>query len=121
MVRSWGSRKQTIFEMWMSCATQEEIAEAINIGQKTVDDQIKVLADLEGFPNPLKVLANFQDEDFKPPLYNGWTCPSGGACSPLSASSIAYAQASRQYMIASQSSSLVSLSMCSTAASLPWR
>jgi predicted DNA-binding transcriptional regulator AlpA len=50
--------------MWLACHTQEEIAAAVDLPRKTVDDRIKDLADLETFPKSPKLLATFQDADF---------------------------------------------------------
>lgn len=73
-------RDKTILEMWMSCYTQEEIAAAVDLPRKTVDDKIGELANLEMFPKSPKLLATFQDELFTTPLYNVWkwnTCTNG--------------------------------------------
>ena len=52
--------------MWLSCATQEEIAEATDVPRKTIDDWTgdfgeKLAADNSPFPS-----------DFDPPIYNVW-------------------------------------------------
>jgi len=65
-------KKERIFDMWMSCHTQEQIAQAVGIAQKTVDDSTKVLADLENLQKPLKLSAQFND-DFTPEAYNIWS------------------------------------------------
>lgn len=60
-----------IFEMYLDCATQQEIADEVGVPQKTVDDRLKVLADLDTCPKPLKLSALFED-DFTLPIYNVW-------------------------------------------------
>jgi hypothetical protein len=59
--------------MWLACATQEEIAAAVGVDQKTASNQIALLGNLEDLPNLLKVTVLHQDADFAPPLYNVWT------------------------------------------------
>lgn len=66
-------RKQRIVDMWLACYTQEEIADAVGVARQTITDQVKVLPDLESFPNPAKLMARFEDADFTSPLYNVWT------------------------------------------------
>ena len=57
----------------MAGYTQEEIAKEVNMNQKTVDNHLEVLVNLEKFPKLLKLSALFQDPDFQPPLYNLWS------------------------------------------------
>jgi len=66
-------RKQKAFEMWLACHTQDEIAEALEIPQKTIDDWLKELADSEALPRSLKLTAEYSDQDWTAPLYNVWT------------------------------------------------
>jgi predicted XRE-type DNA-binding protein len=60
-----------IFELWMACHTQDEIAEAVGITQKQISDIT------DGFiPSVLenqtsKTAAN-HGTDFTPPIYNVW-------------------------------------------------
>ncbi len=63
-------RKQRIFDMWLACHTQEEIAEAIELPRQTLEG---LLPKLEDFPNSAKVHSQFADEDFTAPLFNVWT------------------------------------------------
>lgn len=62
------ARNKRIFEMWMACHTQQEIADATTTPQKTVSD---VLADSAELPESLKPAANHLT-DFEPPIYNIW-------------------------------------------------
>ena len=64
---------QKIFDMFMAGYTQEDIAKEVNMPQKTVDDHLKVLANIDKCPKSLKLSAQFQDPDFKVPLYNLWS------------------------------------------------
>src|SRR5579883_3472423 len=56
-----------IFALWLACHTQEEIARAVGLSQPQVVEEIKVLSDLEKFPNPIKLAALYQDADWSPP------------------------------------------------------
>jgi DNA modification methylase len=52
--------------MWLACATQEEIAEAVGVPRQTIDDWTKDFAemsksDISAFPS-----------GFEPPIYNVW-------------------------------------------------
>lgn len=67
-----GKRRKQILDLWMTCYTQVEISERVGLPRKTIDDQLKELANLENFPNPPKLLATFTDSDFTAPLYNVW-------------------------------------------------
>jgi DNA-binding CsgD family transcriptional regulator len=64
-------RKQRIFDLWMACFTAEEIAELVNLSDEAVRKEVSQYS--EGLPKVGKVLADFADEDFSPPLYNVWT------------------------------------------------
>jgi excisionase family DNA binding protein len=62
---------ETIFDMYMACRTQEEIAEATGVPRQTVADRLPVLQ--ETFPGSLLVkLSHFEEEGWKPPLYDIW-------------------------------------------------
>jgi hypothetical protein len=50
---------------------QQEIADAVGMARKTVDDRLTSLADLDKCPKSPKIAALFED-DFKAPLYNVW-------------------------------------------------
>jgi len=63
-------RNQRIFDDWLACWTEEEIAKEENIGEQTVRDVLSTeTADL---PKPWKVLSDFADADYHVPLYNIW-------------------------------------------------
>ena len=65
------ARDKRIFEAWLACRTQEEIAEAENVDQKTVGNQISgKTADLPKFLESHPE-AN-HTVDFEIPLYNVW-------------------------------------------------
>lgn len=64
-------RKQKIIDLWLSCFTVDEIADLTGVSVQPVKDAVSDFS--EDLPKNLKVLSNFQDEDFAPPLYNVWT------------------------------------------------
>ena len=74
-VSSWLSRtlkeeketkKKKAREMWLACATQEEIAEAVQVPRKTIDDWTKDFGEI-----PLDGNSPFPP-GFEPPIYNVW-------------------------------------------------
>lgn len=77
------ARKETILNMWMACATLEEISEATQLHKDTVSKELETLSDLGQCPISDKVLANFEETEtlpdksvkrlFDPPLFNIWT------------------------------------------------
>jgi len=64
-------RDAKIFGMYLSGHTQQEIADAVGVTQKTVDNGLESLVNLDRCPKLLKIAALFED-DFKAPLYNVW-------------------------------------------------
>jgi DNA-binding CsgD family transcriptional regulator len=65
------ARNRRIFDMWMACHTQEEIAEAENVDPKTVRDILGEMADLPKLPKSDQAAASHAT-DFDPPIYNIW-------------------------------------------------
>ena len=65
---SKAARDKRIFDLWLACWTQAEIAAEVSAPQKTVDD---VLAKMAGLPDSLKPAADHLT-DFDPPIYNIW-------------------------------------------------
>jgi len=53
-------------EMWLACATQEEVAEAVGVPRQTIDDWVKDFAD-----TCLEKVSAFPP-GFDPPIYNVW-------------------------------------------------
>lgn len=67
------ARDKRIFSMWLSCSTQEEIAEAVGLSQNQVTEKIKVLSETENFPKPILHAMNYELEDDSPPRYTVWS------------------------------------------------
>lgn len=63
-------RKERIFNLWMEAYTEDEISAETQIPRQTISG---LLPKMEELPNSAKVAANFQDQDFTPPLFNVWT------------------------------------------------
>lgn len=62
----WGVRR--IFDLWMACHTQQEIADEVGVTHSTV---INVLSKMEELPKLTKPTADHL-VDFKVPIYNVW-------------------------------------------------
>jgi len=62
------ARNKRIFDMWLACYTQQEIADAVGCPQRTVAD---ALADSADLPKSLKPAADHAT-GFTPPIYNVW-------------------------------------------------
>ncbi|PKN24112.1 MAG: hypothetical protein CVU64_22905 [Deltaproteobacteria bacterium HGW-Deltaproteobacteria-21] len=60
-----------IFDLWLACHTQEEIAEICGCERSTVDHALRETADL---PKSAKPAADHLT-DFDPPIYNVWKLP----------------------------------------------
>ena len=60
-------QKDKIFGLWMSCHTQQEIAESIGIN---IDSVKKFTCGKENFPISTKY--TFSESNYKPPIYNVW-------------------------------------------------
>ncbi len=54
-------RKQRIFDLWLACATQEDIAAELGISRQAVDKEIGLLPQTADLPNVAKVPALFAD------------------------------------------------------------
>ena len=65
------ARNRRIFEMWMACHTQDQIAEAVGCSRQNVD---RVLPEMASLPKLAKSDAAAADHatDFEPPIYNVW-------------------------------------------------
>jgi transcriptional regulator with XRE-family HTH domain len=71
--QSKADRDEKIFSLWMSCRTQEEIAELAGITSQAVGLVLKESPDLEKLSKLSKQHALYDEPDFAPPLYNVWT------------------------------------------------
>lgn len=62
------SRNRRIFDMWLACYTQDEIAQAVNVHKDTVNEVCRKSADLPESDKP----AAQHLVDFDVPIYNVW-------------------------------------------------
>jgi hypothetical protein len=62
------ARNRRIFDLWLACHTQEEIASIIGCDRHDVDNLLRKTADLPDYAKPAATHAT----DFDPPLYNVW-------------------------------------------------
>jgi len=65
------ARNKRIFEMWLACYTQEEIAEAVGIERSTVTKMAEEFVKIGNLAENHKAAANHL-VDFEPPIYNIW-------------------------------------------------
>jgi hypothetical protein len=66
-------RDRKIFEMWLSCHTQAEIAEVVGLSQNQITDNISVLSKMENLPNPMKHATEYSLEDESLPRFTVWS------------------------------------------------
>ena len=66
-----GKRDKKIFDMWMACHTQEEMASEIGVPRETVRNQVDGFGQTVLENQKAKTLAD-HTADFDPPLYNVW-------------------------------------------------
>ncbi|MEI6258511.1 MAG: DNA methyltransferase [Deltaproteobacteria bacterium] len=62
------SRNKRIFDLWLACHTQEEIAERENVTKETVSQICQKMAELSESDKPVASHLT----DFDPPIYNIW-------------------------------------------------
>jgi len=62
------ARNKRIFDLWLACHTQEEIAKTVGCDQDTVSEVLRNSAEL---PKSVRPLADHL-VDFDPPIYNVW-------------------------------------------------
>jgi ParB-like chromosome segregation protein Spo0J len=65
-------RQQRIRDLWLACQTQEEIADAVGLAQQTVADQLQELPDLDKWQKAVVLAAQFNEQDWSPPLFDIW-------------------------------------------------
>lgn len=65
-------RNEKIFDMYLSCHTQQEIAEAVGKTQQTIDNREKEIQNLTSVSKFVKLSAMFEDDGFSIPHLNVW-------------------------------------------------
>ena len=66
-------RKEKIFNMWMACYSQEEIADECGVSRESVKIEIETIGKNGTDSKITKSLVFSKDAEFKPPIYNIWT------------------------------------------------
>lgn len=66
-------RDQRIRDMWLACYTQEEIAEAVELDQRSIGRKIQELGNFPNLEKRLKVRALHEEDDWKPPFSDIWS------------------------------------------------
>ena len=64
--RGKGAKKETAFNLWLACHTQEEIADSVDSPQQTIADWTKDFTETSISEESVKW------PDFDPPIYNVW-------------------------------------------------
>jgi len=64
-------RNRRIFDMWLACSTQQEIADEVGTSQKDVDRCLSQYGDIAALTKPHQSAASHAVE-FEPPIYNVW-------------------------------------------------
>lgn len=65
------ARNRRIFDLWMACNTQQEIADAVGIPQQTLSASFTEFGNIANLGKPDQSAAEHAT-DFKVPLYNIW-------------------------------------------------
>jgi len=66
-------RDAKIRALWLACHTLNEISEAVGVPLQTVHDLTATFPKTEALPKSEKLLAEFNDADWKPPLFDLWS------------------------------------------------
>lgn len=66
--QTWG-KVMELFEMYLSCYTQDEIAEVVGMAETQIREIVS--AEMDNCPKARKLSAEYNDE-FSPPLYTIW-------------------------------------------------
>jgi len=66
-------RKKTIFDMWLACHTQQEIAKAVGVSKMEISREIEDCNKLADFPKSYKLSASYNDTALEPKIYDIWS------------------------------------------------
>lgn len=66
-------RKKRIFDMWLACYPERDIAESVGLSEEAVRQQLAKSQELESFPKVGILAARYDDAGWSPPLYNIWS------------------------------------------------
>ena len=65
-------RDRLIQDMWMACYEESEIAEETGMTQQRINQKCSEFTNFCNVAQICKLAATYQEEDFKPPIYNLW-------------------------------------------------
>ena len=65
-------KRETAYEMWMACHTQDEIAHAVDADRTYISKMLPTLCRMENFPKRTKLDALYENDDWQPELYDIW-------------------------------------------------
>lgn len=65
-------RNNRIFDKWLACWTQEEVAKSEGLTQQATALVLQEFPTLEKLVRPQQTLATYGEPDWKPPIYNVW-------------------------------------------------
>ena len=66
-------RADKITELWLACYTGNRIAEAVNMTEMSVNQQLKKILKNSKNLEKFRIFGEFNEPDFQPPLYNVWS------------------------------------------------
>ena len=66
-------RRRVIFDLYLACYSLEDIAERVGVVKSVVSSELALCSEMEALPKANKVLAEFSESDWSPPLYNIWS------------------------------------------------
>lgn len=79
-IRSWvnkidkdaaAERRERAYALWLACHTQQDIADALEMPQRTIADLVKDFSEIGNLAKSAKIAAEFGDWE-SPPLYTLW-------------------------------------------------
>lgn len=65
-------RNEAMRDLWMACYTDAEIAAAVGLSRPAITSATGEMSDLEALPKLTKLRAEYNDEEWEPPLYDIW-------------------------------------------------
>ena len=71
-------RKRRIYDLWLACYTQDEIAEEVGISPPAVRDALEVSAEVPKLEKVRKLRAEYLEEEWHAPLFNIWNFAARG-------------------------------------------
>ena len=67
-------RSEKIFDMWLACYSETQIAEVVEVDQKTVNNTIQEFRKLSKLGKIPNLHAEFAEPEFEQPIFDYWDC-----------------------------------------------